>query len=181
MTSQKKEDPRAVRSKKMFKEALLELLVENPSLSQLTVQKIARRAELNRATFYLHYEDITDLLRQMTNELMEELSDKLDVLVHADFIENEDYLIRFLDYIYENRKYLGVLFEQTNFEQKLFALLADRIQSRRARKQKILRPNQVANEIYAASLMGVIKWWLTDGNEYSTEYMAKQIRLIHKR
>jgi len=43
MTSQKKEDPRAVRSKKMFKQALLELLVENPSLSQLTVQKIAQR------------------------------------------------------------------------------------------------------------------------------------------
>lgn len=155
--------------------------MENPSLSQLTVQKIAQRAELNRATFYLHYEDITDLLRQTTKELIGELSDKLDVMVHADFIEDEYYLIRFLDYIYENRKYIGVLFEQTNFEQRMFTLLANRIQSRRTRKQKTLRPNQVSNEIYAASLMGIIRWWLKDENEYDSEYISKQIRMIHKR
>ena len=34
----KKEDPRAIRSKKMFKDAVLALLIEEGSVSRLTVQ-----------------------------------------------------------------------------------------------------------------------------------------------
>ncbi|ULT59991.1 hypothetical protein L1999_04855 [Neobacillus drentensis] len=47
-----KTDPRIKRTKKMFKEALISLIQEHEDASRLTVQMIADRAELNRATFY---------------------------------------------------------------------------------------------------------------------------------
>jgi len=177
----KKEDPRAIRSKKMFKEAVLALLVEEGSISQLTVQKIADRAELNRATFYLHYEDINDLLKQTTREIFDELSMKLQALIQTEVIENRDQLIVFLDYIYENRKYFAVLFEHKNFESYLFKLLKNFIETRRDAKRDRLPDNYVSSEIRAASLMGIIMWWIKDGIHFSSEYIADQIHLMYRR
>ena len=45
--------------------------------------KIANRAELNRATFYLHYEDINDLLRQVVHEIFDDLSMKVEPLLQV--------------------------------------------------------------------------------------------------
>lgn len=177
----KKEDPRSIRSRKMFKEAVLALLIEEGSISRLTVQKIADRAELNRATFYLHYEDINDLLRQTTRELFDEISKKLQDLIQTDVMENREQLILFLDYIYENRKYFAVLFEEKSFEMHLYKLLKKFIESRRHAKSEPLPENYVSSEIRAASLMGIIMWWLKDGIHYSAEYIADQIHLMHRR
>ncbi|MFL6555143.1 MAG: TetR/AcrR family transcriptional regulator, partial [Bacillus sp. (in: firmicutes)] len=69
----KKVDPRIKRTKKMFKAALISLIQENSDKSKLTVQNIADRAELNRATFYLHYQDTEDLMEQMIDEVLDEL------------------------------------------------------------------------------------------------------------
>ena len=42
MSTPKKEDPRTVRSREMFKNAVFSLLcLRNPSISSLTVQKVA--------------------------------------------------------------------------------------------------------------------------------------------
>ncbi len=177
----KKEDPRAIRSKKMFKDAVLALLIEEGSVSRLTVQKIADRAELNRATFYLHYEDINDLLKQTTRELFEEMSMKLQALIQMDVFDNREHLILFLDYIYENRKYFAVLFEQKKFETYLFKILKRFIEKRRDAKSDLLPENYVSSDIRAASLMGIIMWWIKDGTHFSSEYIADQIHLMHRR
>lgn len=43
--------------------ALLELL-EKKDFSYITVKEICEKAEVNRSTFYLHYETIGDLLEE---------------------------------------------------------------------------------------------------------------------
>lgn len=54
-------DPRAVRTRKLLVQALSESLLEK-SFDSLTVQEIAAKATLNRATFYAHFEDKNALL-----------------------------------------------------------------------------------------------------------------------
>ncbi|WP_462405187.1 hypothetical protein [Gracilibacillus sp. Marseille-QA3620] len=44
-----------------------------------------------------------------------------------------------------------------------------------------MRPNQVSSHIYAASMMGIIRWWLAEGQEYGSHQIAAQTRLLHKR
>ena len=58
MSIPKKEDPRTIRSREMFKNAVFSLLCEDPAILNLTVQKVAAKAGLNRTTFYLHYQGI---------------------------------------------------------------------------------------------------------------------------
>lgn len=180
MSIRKQEDPRALRSKRMFKQAALSLLIEEPS-SQLTVQKLADRAELNRATFYLHYEDIKDLLQQITNEIFDELSIKIEPLVQSQVIDNREQLTLFLDYIYENRRYLFVLFEQKNFEDQLFSLIKNLIKTRRDRKGADLPDDIVSLEVLTSSIVGIILWWIKDGMQFSSEFLATQITLIYRR
>jgi len=54
-------DPRARRTRSSLKGALLELANEE-QLSDITISKVAKRADVNRATVYLHYPDLDSLL-----------------------------------------------------------------------------------------------------------------------
>src|SRR5579859_488128 len=53
-------DPRVRRTRKLLQDALRSLLHEK-RLSAISVQDIAERATVNRATFYAHYTDKEDL------------------------------------------------------------------------------------------------------------------------
>ncbi|MDQ0089050.1 AcrR family transcriptional regulator [Paenibacillus anaericanus] len=181
MSTKKKEDPRAIRSKKMFKNAVFSLLAENLEVSQLTVQKIANRAELNRATFYLHYEDISDLLRQIVHEIFDDLSMKIEPILHEKSILEQEQLITFLNYIYEYRKIFAVLVEKKGFKNHLFNLIKSTIETRRIARNIESTRDVVSVDIITSSLLGIIMWWIEDGIQYSSEYIAGQITSLYKR
>jgi AcrR family transcriptional regulator len=63
----KKLDPRAKRTLKVLRTAMMELL-EEEEFSKITVQDITERAEVNRATFYDHYDDKYELLNDLVSE-----------------------------------------------------------------------------------------------------------------
>ncbi|MGW7439275.1 TetR/AcrR family transcriptional regulator [Streptomyces sp. NPDC054849] len=54
------EDPRTARTKARLRESLLAECADRP-LTEVRVSAVVRRAGVGRATFYLHYEDLTAL------------------------------------------------------------------------------------------------------------------------
>ena len=64
-------DPRVKRTRKLIEQAFFELLAEK-SFHQISVQDIAERATVNRATFYAHFEDKYELFDQMVHEWFQE-------------------------------------------------------------------------------------------------------------
>lgn len=76
-TTDPQADPRAVRSRRMLRSALLELLLEKP-FSHIRTKEIAERAEMNRATFYVHYADREELLKELVDEVMCEYADIIE-------------------------------------------------------------------------------------------------------
>ncbi|MFJ7678393.1 TetR/AcrR family transcriptional regulator [Peribacillus sp. NPDC046944] len=178
MSTQKKQDPRALRSKRMIKKAVTDILMENPDISKLTVQKISDRAELNRATFYLHFVDINDLLKQLVYDIFDDLSSELSPILQIDNLNHEEQLITFLDYFYKHRKLFAVLFAHPGFKKKLHMILKDSIAIKRVRD----RTKEVAlsMDILASSILGVIMWWLKDGVHFSSEYIANQIIELYR-
>jgi len=181
MSISKKEDPRAIRSKKMLKNAVFSLLTENLDISQLTVQKITKRAELNRATFYLHYEDINDLLRQIVHEIFDDLSMKIDPLLQGESSNEQETLVTFLNYVYEYRRIFAVLFENKGFKNNMFNLIKNTIEKRRSAREIEYIREAVSVDILASSLLGIMMWWIKDGTQFSSEYIADQISLMYKR
>ena len=64
-----KEDRRIRKTKSAIKSSFIELLNEK-ELEKITIQDIANRADINRGTFYLHYEDKYLLLSDMDDEFI---------------------------------------------------------------------------------------------------------------
>ncbi|HET7090029.1 MAG TPA: TetR/AcrR family transcriptional regulator C-terminal domain-containing protein [Anaerolineae bacterium] len=68
--TQKVEDLRVRRTRKLLQKALIELTIEK-GFADVTVHDITERAMVNRSTFYRHYLDKYDLLSQYIEELSE--------------------------------------------------------------------------------------------------------------
>lgn len=74
---EKAEYRNSARSRRLICDALLELLGEKP-LGKITVTDIAKRADVNRGTFYLHYDNISDVISELQNELIAQMDQFFD-------------------------------------------------------------------------------------------------------
>ncbi|MGI6608531.1 MAG: TetR/AcrR family transcriptional regulator [Erysipelotrichaceae bacterium] len=79
----KKVDARVRYTRKVLKEALLELLKEKP-VNKITVKSVCELAGLNRATFYAHYNDCFHLLENIERELLDEFQKSLKMMDNFD-------------------------------------------------------------------------------------------------
>ena len=96
-------------------EALL-LLLEKKDFEYITVKEICDAAGVNRSTFYLHYENTYDLLRETTQYILDKHFsyydvDKKDVVCRLESCQREglifitrEYLVPYLTFIKENRR-----------------------------------------------------------------------------
>ena len=76
-------DNRSVRfTKQRIKTAFFDIM-ETKSIHKISVAEIVRKADISRATFYLHYLDIYDLTRQVETVIIEQVLEEI-----AKFDEN---------------------------------------------------------------------------------------------
>lgn len=123
-----------------FDKALLALMERKP-FEYITIKEICAEAQVNRSTFYLHYENMADLLNEATMYVLnnfvsyfpaglKEVEHKYDSfdLQELNFI-NDTYLYPYLSYIKENRRvFTAVLSQPTAFDCNLiFEKLFDRV------------------------------------------------------
>lgn len=71
------EDRRARRSRKLLKESLLELM-KRKAFADISVRDVTDAADMNRATFYLHYSGTAELLQSVEEDLLAELQALVD-------------------------------------------------------------------------------------------------------
>lgn len=65
-------DKREIKTKRNIKNAFL-MLRSKKEIEQITVKEIAEKAEISKATFYLHYKDIYDLSDTLGIEIVENI------------------------------------------------------------------------------------------------------------
>ncbi len=61
---------RSIMTKTMFRETLFELLKTTP-INRISVKELCEKADLNRSTFYLHYDTIDDFIREFEEEMVD--------------------------------------------------------------------------------------------------------------
>ncbi|MGH8878294.1 MAG: TetR/AcrR family transcriptional regulator [Stackebrandtia sp.] len=102
-------DPRVARTRSSLQHALMELAREH-QLDDITVADITNRAEVNRSSFYLHYNDKETLLADALESAVDEMSKRLETsTIHSGEVHPE--LHYYLTHIAENvalyRRVLG--------------------------------------------------------------------------
>ncbi|WP_139891846.1 TetR/AcrR family transcriptional regulator [Bacillus sp. D386] len=67
------------KTKQLIQMSFLQIL-ENKPFEQITIGDITKTAQINRGTFYLHYQDKFDLLDQIEQQLFRDLGNHIDEL-----------------------------------------------------------------------------------------------------
>ena len=128
----KKEYRSAIRSRKLIRQAFMELLKEKP-FEKITVTDIVNRADINRSTFYAHYPDVMGLLDEIQEEIVSFFEQYLRKVSFSDLLENPTYYLRLIikiggenDELYRLLSGSHIVIKQT---EKLKKLLVERILS----------------------------------------------------
>ena len=74
---EQKSDLRVTKTRRLIKAAFLELVQTKPG-QKITVTELAKRAEISKGTFYLHYLDIYNLYNQMVEETVAKIAGSFD-------------------------------------------------------------------------------------------------------
>ncbi len=69
MKKERKTDRRTLYTVQVIKDAFIQL-VRSSGYSKLSVKKLCETAEISRATFYLHYDDINDVLDEVIDDAL---------------------------------------------------------------------------------------------------------------
>ena len=106
-------------------EALITLL-EKKDFEYITIKEICDTAEVNRSTFYLHYENTSDLLKETTRYIIDKHLayyeiDKTRIALQFETCKREEllfitdeYLVPYLKFIKDNQRLFKVSIKQFN-------------------------------------------------------------------
>jgi len=181
-------DRRQRRTRKLLRDALMQLIVEK-GFDSLSVQDIADRADVSRATFYLHFRDKEDLLFNSMRELYDDLADKVhlfndpqDVLAQI-MVGNHDACLEASDFrhVAEYANFYRVLLSEkgvASFMVQVRHYLAQIFQEQIVDPALVagngprLPPGLVAHAMAGAHI-SIISWWLEAGTQFTPEQMAQ--------
>lgn len=175
----KKEDRRVKYTKMVLKESFIKLL-EKKHISQITIKEICEDADINRATFYAHYNDQYDLMRKIQDELFENVGMYLSAYTHNELpVVPVDMVERIFEYIKENARLCKLLLSERgdlNFQKRVLTLIYEKNISDLTKSGAISKED--AEYIYAFTLtgcVGAIQKWLNDDMKKSPRFMAETI------
>lgn len=169
------ENRRVRMTKKMMKDALLELL-EQQTLEKITVTDICEKADVNRSTFYAYYNDIGGLLLEIENDVLDHLPLSPETPVNDSDTRFLNTLDEFFDFVRNNKRLFKVLIVQrdsSHFNQRL-------VNSVMEKYQKAARPNDELLDRYAYvycvnGVIGVLKEWINGDFPISTRDFARLV------
>lgn len=95
-----KQEISTYKTKKRFSKSLKELLKYKP-LSRITISELSKNCNMNRKTFYYHFDDLSQLLHWTLEQ------EAVDILKEYGRMNNFTEAIEFsVDYIYKNKAFL---------------------------------------------------------------------------
>ena len=128
----KKEYRSAIRSRKLIRQAFMELLKEKP-FEKITVTDIVNRADINRSTFYAHYPDVMGLLDEIQEEIICFFEQYLRKVNFSDLLENPTHYLRLIIKMAGENEELYRLLSNSNVAikqtEKMKKMLVERIMS----------------------------------------------------
>lgn len=158
----KKENQRTRLSKNIFKNTLMDLLKEKGSVNRVTVRELCERSELNRSTFYAHYGEPADLLREIENEILEATREHVEKIGESNNTDAHKFIESFLQFIKNNDKpFRTLLIDSIDPEFKTKFMAQSVVQF--VNNLEITLPKETEQFVFAYILngsMGIIIQWI---------------------
>lgn len=172
-------DRRQQRTRRLLREALLALIVEK-GYDDLSIEAITERADLRRATFYLHYANKDEFLEAVLYEIFDEVVQQLEPLTKGDALGGktnvETFTVMFRHIAANANLYRVILSGQggarmaRNIRNYLAGHVLRALKSVPARQLTL--PADVLANYVAGTELNLITWWLENNLPYPPERMA---------
>lgn len=163
-TSTKAEYRSAIRSRRMIREAYMELLKEE-DLSKITVTDIITRADLNRATFYAHYPDVRGVTEEIENEIIEKMLEVLKEFQFTSFFRNPaPLLLKISRYLEKDTDFYRILVRANGseiFMEKLKKVFSDHMLNDSDIPESMRQSKMVELRVcyFAGGIVNLYKQW----------------------
>lgn len=184
-SEQASQDRRVQRTRKLLQEALIELTIQK-GFAAVTVRDITKYAQVNRATFYRHYQDKFALLDQYAQEVYQLLDAPAEAEASA---ENESGgaeqttagLVKMFEHVRAHARFYRVMLGKNGdpaFAGKIQHYIEKRL--RRSLPEALLREKLLV-ELYLSHVcsgsVGAMRWWL----EYEMPCSAAEMAAVSVR
>ncbi|WP_462411000.1 TetR/AcrR family transcriptional regulator [Neobacillus sp. Marseille-QA0830] len=176
-------DKRALRTKQLIRDTMTEL-IEQKGFDAVTVKDITEKANINRGTFYLHYQDKYDLLEKSEAEIFSGLEKIVHNLNPKDAIsyttQNEPFpeIVKLFEYFRENATFIKALLGpkgDPSFQVKLKEMIKSLMHGillSKVNQEDILVPVDFLLSYISSAHLGVVQYWLETGMKQPPEEMT---------
>lgn len=170
-------------------EALLTLL-EKKDFEYITIKEICDVAGVNRSTFYLHYENTYDLLRETTQYILDKHFsyydvEKKDVVRKLDNCQKEElvfttheYLVPYLTFIKENRRIFKIAikhFQLMNMDKVHDSMFKHIFEPILVQFGVPLKERAYVIKFYLTGVFAIVMEWLGNDCNGDMDFVAKVI------
>ncbi|WP_226665267.1 TetR/AcrR family transcriptional regulator [Metabacillus litoralis] len=180
-------DRRIVKSKKAMKDAILSLM-QDKDFKEISISDIVRAADLNRGTFYKHYQYKEDLLNELIDEVIADLVASFrepykDIEI-LDVKNLTTSAVKVFDHVQKYSTFYSLIVSTSvlaGFQQKFCEVLKELTLNdlnESIPNSKVNRELHASYQAYA--ILGLIIEWIQGNFKYSSSYMAEQLLEILK-
>ncbi len=175
----------AIRSRKLIKQAYVELIKEK-DIDKITIKDVVTKADINRGTFYAHYNSINAVSEQIGSEIVSALFEFLDEFKDSRMIENPlPFLRKISRFLEEDLEFYRILINSQSsiiFLNKLKRLFVNKIRSDEKKMSAIKNKDQfiICVDLFASGFVGLYQDWFNHKIKMSLDELAVNFSEIIK-
>ena len=175
----------SIKTKNIIKSSFAELLKEKKELKKITVSDLVKKADINRGTFYIHYDNIYGVAGDLEEEILETLmldTESLTSIEHLDL-----YFDNVINYLKENESLYKTILcskEPLMFLEKITRVINEKLYNILVSNPQIHKSNSLKFDVsfFSDGIITQILKYFTEKSNYSLDdiniYMKKLFRLI---
>lgn len=151
-------------------------MMENHDIQDISVKELTELVDINRGTFYLHYDDIYDMLHKVEDEMFREFNEIMEQEpLGTPTLSSDGLLLEFFRFLDRHRDLARVMIGPHG-DLTFVNRLKDQIKKRTLRFLESAQSD--ANYEYLCSFIitgcvGVVETWLKEATPQSPEEMAE--------
>ena len=180
-------DRRVLRTRNLLRDSLKAFILEE-GYDGISIQDITEKANLGRATFYLHYKDKDELLADLMDQQISEFSSQVpQISANEWWMDDAKALTKLFDFAAEHYDLYRILLigkggipASRQLQRSIARYISDAIQKTvEVTGREPVEPEAFITNHFAGSLLSTIYWWLENDLSFSAEDMAAMILQIN--
>ncbi|MFZ3070629.1 MAG: TetR/AcrR family transcriptional regulator [Anaerolineaceae bacterium] len=183
----RKDDRRIQRTRKLLRESMLALILEQ-GYDDINIQDVTDRANLGRATFYLHYKEkddlLADVMRQMFDDFLASAPQILNNQWNLHDIRGVQKMFEFAEQHYDLYRIMMIGKGSVIGSKQVHTILQENISASLGLELERLNAETIISRVfienyYTGALLSLIYWWLDNEMPYSPTEMAVMFQQIN--